>query len=172
MGTALITIWLALSMAAPAKREVYRSIHVENDRVIITTTSGRQITPRPEQDQVGIESPRLSPDGKTAGWLVLYEGHTTSYPIPLTLITYSAGVVRRYSADAVFWKWAFLEGGRRLAFADGPLHGSHHPYRYEMWDVVRARRVATYVPKPDPADPEIDVGDPPDWVMALDAARN
>ena len=160
-------------MAAPAKREVYRSIQVGNDdRVIITTTSGRQIMPRPERDQVGIESPRLSDDGKTAGWLVLYESHTTSYPIPLMLITYSAGVVHRYSVDGVFWAWAFLEGGSRLAFADGPLHGSFHPYRYEMWDVVRARRVATYDPKSDPANPESDMGEPPDWVTALNAARN
>jgi hypothetical protein len=96
----------------------------------------RMFTLPHEPGQVGIDSVKISDDGFTAGWLVLYEDPDAGTPVAGKLILWRDGrVVRSFTTGQAFWSWA-LEGGRgqQVAFHVGPTHGEPTS-RCELHDV-------------------------------------
>ena len=70
---------------------------------------------------------KMASDGVTEGWLVAYpnpDPHQSWRKIMGTLVIAQHGrVIRRIGADSTFWSWNFWDGGRKVAYQMGPLHG-------------------------------------------------
>lgn len=85
----------------------------------------------------------MAGDGQTVGWLADYDSCCQSYPISRQLVLWHSGkIVARIDADAMIWNWRFVDGGKRVGFADGPTHGSSVPYSYKLYDARSGRLLA------------------------------
>jgi hypothetical protein len=92
--------------------------------VHVVRGDGKDIQISGEKHQVSAASPAVAPDHRTVGWLVEVPNCCTSYPIPTTLVIYRSGRVVQHIADGMMiYKWAFLDGGRRVAVSSGTVHG-------------------------------------------------
>ena len=112
-----------------ANGPAYRSVSVdERGQLHIVLDSGKEILPRKTRGQVSFDSPLISPDYRTVGWLVLYPDLSfTNYasdPIPGKLILYRADrVLHTFATEQSFWDWQFQDGGKQVAYSTGPTHG-------------------------------------------------
>ena len=87
---------------------------------------------------MGITEARVAADG-TAGWFVEYNVDGVSYPISGMLVLWRAGkIVQRFQSEQVFYSWAFYDGGKQVAYHDGPLHGEAASH-CELHDVATGR---------------------------------
>jgi len=60
-----------LAVQAFTDPERYRSVRVDDDgRLHILLESGQEIAPPTEKEQTSFSDPAISPDGRTAGWIV------------------------------------------------------------------------------------------------------
>ena len=163
---------LALLLVALGARagERYATADVQPDgRLRLTTTRGAVAwAPRDlqgeDQPQAAFSEARIAPDRATVGWLALYPSCCQSYPIPLALMLYRDGAVRRSltGAGMPIWHWRFVDGGRAVAFVQRPTHGAA-PDHYELRDVASGRLRA---------EVDHDDGDTaplPGWARGLDA---
>ena len=82
--------------------------------------------PAPKQDdQVGFQSPKISPGGRYAGWLALSPNCCTSYPIPLALLVLdSRGQLHEFTGQQSTFGWCFERGGTAVAYKRALLHGA------------------------------------------------
>jgi hypothetical protein len=107
----------------------YRSTSVDQSGSLhIVLDNGKEILPTKMPDQVSFGNPSISPDRRTAGWLVLYPDPGVSYyrgaELPGKLVIYRAGrVLHTFTAEQMFYDWQFQDGGRRVAYCTGPTHG-------------------------------------------------
>jgi len=143
MAAGAIALWLSPVFAA----ETYLRASVDYDgQLRIMTASGQTIEPRRDEDQVAFGTPRISPDGRTVGWLAEYQNCCTSYPIPLRLVIYRDGRSRSHSGNGLIVSlWAFQARGKHVAFKQETVHSALGVH-YELRDVVTGRRLAQWDP--------------------------
>ena len=109
---------------------------------------------------------KTAADGVTRGWLVESPSPDQSEvsqrwrTVAGTLVIARHGrVVRRISAEQTFWRWAFWDGGKEVAYEVGPMHGATE---CRLVAVKTGREVATM-----PGDCADVSADAPAWVVEL-----
>lgn len=130
MKTCCAILLLCAAAAMPADSS-YRSVSIDDSgRLHIVTSSGQEILPPKLRAQIAFGGPRIAPDGRTVGWLVLYPdptapgGTSAGDPLAGALALYRDGrIIHTFDTDQIFWDWQFLDGGKRVAFSTGPTHG-------------------------------------------------
>jgi hypothetical protein len=140
----ILLLFAALS-AVPMSGQngILRVYSDRNNQVLVVYKNGHQAAVAGEPDQVGIDSIKISKDGQTAGWLVLYSDPDASTPFAGTLILWRSGkVVRRFQADQTFWSWEFYADAAQVAYHVGPTHGDA-PH-CELRDIENGRLVASW----------------------------
>ena len=141
--------------------EIYKTISVDDHHQLhIVTADGHIITPRMGKDQIGFQSPALSPDKRTAGWLALYSVPGVTSALPLDLVIYKNGeTLHRFKGNHLpIWNWKFLDDGRQVAYGRDTLHFSDGGH-YELRNVESGRLVSSYNGDPRP--------DASQWVHAV-----
>ena len=140
----------ALPLLAAAA--TYTSVSVDGRAQLhIFTSTGGEMQPKKSPDQTGFDSPLISPDRHTVGWLVLYDS------IAGKLVLYRDGrVLHTFDTDQVFWDWQFQENGTRVAYSTGPTHGG--AAECVLRDVDSGRIVARWT---------VGTGTPPGWARDL-----
>src|SRR5207237_727498 len=119
--TDLLTVVLAAAVCgAVESHEPYLGASWASDAVVVTTASHRTIRLHADADQIGIEQVSVSADAAAVGWVGVYPNCCGSYPIPGSLIIYSAHRVRRFGNQPV-WRWSFRDGSRAVTFLTGPV---------------------------------------------------
>ena len=130
----------------------------------ILTSSGREIVPPKEPEQVSVDKIAISPDGRSVGWVALFPNCCTSYPIPLKLVVYSAGKARTFTgAGLPVWQWRFTAGGSQVIFEQETVHGGLGRH-YEVRDIASGRRIAQWEPTVGPDNQPLKNQKPPRWV--------
>jgi hypothetical protein len=104
---------------------------------IIDANSNELVVPK-EKDQVSISQAAIAKDQYEAGWLVEVPNAETTYPIPLSLIIYQPGKIKRFGDGMMIGKWLFLAEGNQVAFSSNTVHGDFAPH-YELRDVQSGR---------------------------------
>jgi len=165
-ASALTIVFLGL-LSAPAAAETYvRAIVDASGQLRILTNGRRQIVPKKEPEQVAFDLAQISPDGQTVGWLEMYPNCCTSYPIPLALVIYANGKLRKFTGSGLpVWRWRFEAQGKQVAFEQETVHGGMGVH-YELHDVKTGRLLAKYDPPFQTAD-SADTGKPPQWVAEM-----
>jgi hypothetical protein len=136
---------VAISAGVAQKEQRYSSLQVDaKGQLHIFTDSGREIVPARIKSQVSFGKPAISPDHLMVGWTVEYDDSDAigvPYdPIAGDLVLFRNGqVVHRFHAEQLLWDWKFVEGGRRVAYTDGPLHGN--PTQCVLRDVQSGRLI-------------------------------
>ena len=149
---------LAFSMVDPT----YSSATVDsNGQLRIVPKSGKEILPAKITGQQAFDSPAISPDGRTVGWLALYPFENTQ--LAGTLVIYRAGrVLHTFTAAQVFWDWQFREGGKLVAYSTGPTHGG--AAECVLAEVDSGKIVERWAVPPSPEGHE---AEPPLWAQTL-----
>jgi hypothetical protein len=158
-GRSILFLSLLLLGAADAADPRYRSAKIDTrGRLLIELESGTVLNAPMLKYQVGFDAPAISPDRRTVGWLVEYpypdppEG-TQMDPIAGTLILYRSGrIFRSFDLEPVAWDWQFQDGGKRVAYSMGPLHGG--ATECVLRDVDSGKEVARWVVSDGNAPPE------------------
>jgi len=154
---------LALAMplqtrqAAPPAVETYEAASIDTDgNLRIVTSRHREIVvrvpPKPSSgDEIaptGFEAPSISNDRRAVGVLADFNGPGLTYAVPLQLVVYVAGKEHRFGGGLVVYEWHFVDGGRRVAFSQGPLHFNCSTH-WELRD-LRTDRLVAEVDLPEP----------------------
>jgi len=119
----------AQSEQAPLSR-----VYVGTDGLArIVDAAGKETAFPKEQGQVAVESPRLSQDSQSAGWLIEDDNCCTSYPIPTSLLVYDNGKKHRLGTGQMIYDWCFIDSGKQIALSSGPVHNPEGQdlYRYD-----------------------------------------
>jgi len=166
----LILAGPALAIAAPSATR-YRSASADSTgRVEIVTTTGRAIPIAPAKEQVGVDLVTLAPNGNAVGWVALYPNVATSYPIPLELLVYADGKLRRFHGNGLpIWVWRFLDDGAQISFEQETVHGGLGVH-YERRRVNDGHLVAEFTPDVDRDGRRIS-SEGPAWTRDLDQDR-
>ena len=138
----------------------YRSVSVDQaGQLHVVPGTGKEILPAKLPHQVAFDSPRISPDRRTVGWLVLYShSNNPGAQFAGKLVLYRAGrVLHRISTEQTFWDWQFQDGGKRVAYSTGPTHGG--AAECVLRDVDSGRVVARFSVRSG--------GEPPAWARSL-----
>jgi len=105
----------------------YRSISIDHSgQLQILLASGKQIQAPKLRGQEGFDTPLLSPDHRTAGWLAIYypDPQNRGMQIARSLVLYRGGrILQKFATEQTFWDWQFQDGGKRVAYSTGPTHG-------------------------------------------------
>jgi hypothetical protein len=121
-------------------------------RLHIVTADGRDhtIMPKRWQSGGGFGGVKISPDGRSAGWLVQQmltpsQGGTNySYAVALELDIWRDGrVIRRFSQEQGIKDWIFVNNGNEVAFRTGPLHGQDF-FDCALFDVNSGKELARW----------------------------
>lgn len=123
--------WILPAIYLLAAAPDYRSATVDQTgQLHIITGSGEEIRPQKIHGQIAFDSPQISPDRRTVGWLVMYPaptpdgGESTEAPIAGELAIYRDGrIIHTFTTNQIFWDWQFQHQGRRVAYSTGPTHG-------------------------------------------------
>lgn len=159
----VIALLTSANFYALAQSSLYRSIYVDQQRQLhIRLYSGEEIRPTKLDEQVAFGEPKLSPDGKIAGWFAYYPypGATNSSvePIAGNLVLYQSGrIFHVFSTAQIFWSWQFVNQGHQVAFCTGPTHGG--AAICELHRVDSGKLLARWFP----ADNAL----PPSWAKSL-----
>jgi hypothetical protein len=150
----------------------------EDGRVTLVTGDCRRLTYEEAPRSLGnhpystAAKAAVSADQSAAAWLAMFKECESCREdvLPLELVVVRDGKTL-YVTGAErepIWYWMFQNGGKRVAFMEGPrMDESAH---YELWDIVARKRLADYTPKRD--DRFLLIGPkPPKWVRDLDAER-
>jgi hypothetical protein len=167
----ILSLWIATllsgSLSAAADAYVRASID-EMGQLRIVTNDRRQIAPRKEAGQVGFDKVAISSDGRSVGWVALYPNCCTSYPVPLKLMIYSNGRLRKFAGSGLpIWRWRFESGDKQVAFEQETVHGGLGTH-YELRDLGTGRLIAEYNPPVDRDNRPMPGQDIPKWVKELD----
>lgn len=69
-----------------------------------------------------MDSPDISEDKQSAGWLVEEDNCCTSYPIPTSLLVLRSGKKHRLGTGQMIYDWCFIKNGEQIALSSGPVH--------------------------------------------------
>ena len=144
---ACVGVWLFASASGvaqtpSAQTETYRSASLDaRGALVIARTDGRTVVVRKRGEQKSFASPIVSSDGSAVGAQAMFSNCCTSYDIPLELVVYSKGKIHRFrGVELPIFKWAFADGGTRVAFGQEPVHFGCETH-YELRDVKSGRLV-------------------------------
>lgn len=173
-GLGALVLWASTSLAqAPESQraETYEAVTVDADgRLVIRTADRRTIVLRREGEQTAFANPIISAGGAAVGAQAEFKNCCTSYDIPLQLVIYVNGTVHRFSGNGLpIFRWRFVDGGKRVAYAQEPVHFGCSVH-YELRDVHSERLIdSADVPEPCgqmPHPPPVTI---PSWVAELNA---
>jgi len=166
----LFLVGQALAASDPSATR-YRSASADSTgRVEIVTTTGRTIPIAPAKEQVGVDKIILAPNSRAVGWVAMYPNVATSYPIPLELLVYADGKLRRFHGSGLpIWVWRFLNDGAQVAFEQETVHGGMGVH-YERRRVRDGHLVAEFTPEADRDGGRIS-SEGPAWTRDLDQDR-
>jgi len=154
---------LVAALAPCADVSIYRSAAVDQTGGLhLVLDSGKEILPPKLPGQVAFSDPAISPDRRTAGWLVMYPDPTITYyegaQLAFKLVIYRNGrVLHAFSTEQTFWGWEFQDEGKRVAYSTGPTHGG--AAECVLRDVDSGRTVARWRVRPG--------AEPPVWAQTL-----
>ena len=162
----LIATFLSSISAESKSSEIIVRVYADhnNDTHIVLGTKEAVIRPKP--DQAGIDQVKIADDHRTAGWLILFPDPNNSpiyrsSDIPQSLVIWRNGkIVRTFEPEQTFWSWSFVDGGDRVAYHSGPLHGERSSH-CELREVSTGRLLASW-------DGDLDQADRPGWTKSLD----
>jgi hypothetical protein len=171
---ALLAFALCAGMVSPSTGSAatrYRSATTDSTgSVTITTVEGRIHVVPPSKGQVEVDDIAVAPSGGAVGWLAYYPNAATSYPIPLELVVYVEGKVRRFRGiELPIWQWQFRSGGHQVAFRQETVHGGMGVH-FECRDLRNGRLVAEFTPEVDREGRPLP-GEVPAWARELNAGR-
>lgn len=162
---AVAVLYFGLASAIAAT-EVYVQTEVDsNGQLHILTKRHREIVPKREPEQVGVERVVISPDGRAVGWLALYPNGSPSDPdpVPLKLVVYANDGLRTFTGRGLpIWRWRFQADGKEVAFEQETVHGGTGVH-YELRDITTGDLVAAY----DPDSSSDIIAKPPRWVAEV-----
>ncbi|MES2307006.1 MAG: carboxypeptidase-like regulatory domain-containing protein [Gemmatimonadota bacterium] len=170
-GLIFLTPALVASQASPGVR--YRSATIDQrGELVIVSRQGRAIRVPKRGKQTSFGSPELSADSTAVAVPALFANCCTSYDIPLELVVYAAGRTHRFTGDGLpIFQWGFVDGGRRVAFGQEPVHFGCEIH-YELHDVASEKLVdSADVPEPCGQRPDPVIGELPAWVAGLRAGK-
>ena len=157
-GIIFLLAWLIMVAGVPGQGS-RPSISARSSAAEITLPDGRRFVVPKEKGQVAISEAQVAADG-TAGWLVEYNADGVSYPISGMLVLWRAGkIVQRFQSEQVFYSWSFYDGGKQVAYHDGPLHGETASH-CELHDVATGRVI-------DKWDGDLEGDTKPGWAAGL-----
>lgn len=179
---ALLTVIMLLQVAlgvtqtpntgAPSP-ETYDSAAIDGNGDLVIVKSNRQsVIVRKEGEQTAFSAPVVSSARTAVGAQAMFSNCCTSYDIPLHLVVYSGGRVHRFKGVGLpIFRWAFSDGGTRVAYGQEPVHFGCATH-YELRDIesehlledVDAPQPCGQIPNPKP------VTIPP-WVANLISKR-
>jgi hypothetical protein len=162
--------WVLLLAASSEAADSYvRAAVDEAGALRVVTRAGQALVFHKEPEQIDFDQIVVSPDSLSVGWLALYPNCCTSYPIPLKLVVYSAGKLRKYSGSELpVWRWRFLARGKQVAFEQETVHGGLGAH-YELRDVRTGRLIGEYTPATGADSLPGPNSNTPEWVAELDA---
>lgn len=169
----LIVVGASLGDVAWARQsERYVSASVDGTGGLrILTADGRVIAIAREDNEVGVDSIQVAPDGSAVGWVGLRDGCCAEYAIPTRLFIYSAGKKRKFAGmDLPVFRWMFMNEGARVAFYQDTIHGGFAMY-HELADVATGTKIAEWQPAFGPDQQRLRVQNPPTWVQELNRQR-
>lgn len=152
-----------------SRRETYQSAAIDaNGNLAIVRTNGLTVTVRKEGDQTSFSKPVLSSSKTAVGAQAMFPNCCTSYDIPLQLIVYAAGKVHRFTGvNLPIFRWAFVDGGTRIAYGQEPVHFGCATH-YELRDIESERLIeAVDIPQPCGQIPDPKPVRVPPWVADL-----
>jgi hypothetical protein len=160
----------APTRAADARRaETYESVTIDAEgSLVIITSDHRTIVVRRDGDQTAFANPIISTGRTAVGAQAEFKNCCTSYDIPLELVIYANGTVHRLTGIGLpIFKWQFVDGGRRVAFGQEPVHFGCSIH-YELRDVQSERLIdSADVPEPCGLVPNPPAARIPKWVAEL-----
>jgi hypothetical protein len=108
---------------AQSEHAPFSKVYIGSDRLAhVVDAAGKDTAFPKEQGQVAVDSPDISPDKQSAGWLIEEDNCCTSYPIPTGLLIYSQGKKRILGTGQMIYDWCFVKGGKEVALSAGPVH--------------------------------------------------
>jgi len=121
-------VLLAAAIASGADTSLFRDAVIDDaGQLHITLANGKEVMPPTLEGQTAFESPAISADHLTVGWLADYADSVTPgevVTLPHALVIYAAGrIVQTFRPDHSFYDWQFRSGGKQVAYSTGPLHG-------------------------------------------------
>lgn len=152
-----------------SRRETYQSAAIDaNGNLAIVRTNGLTVTVRKEGDQTSFSTLVLSSSKTAVGAQAMFPNCCTSYDIPLQLIVYAAGKVHRFTGvNLPIFRWAFVDGGTRIAYGQEPVHFGCATH-YELRDIESERLIeAVDIPQPCGQIPDPKPVRVPPWVANL-----
>jgi hypothetical protein len=153
--------------------ETYESAAIDaNGDLAIVTTEGRTVTVRKEGEQTSFSAPVLSSSKAVVGAQAMFPNCCTSYDIPLQLVVYAAGNVHRFrGGNLPIFQWAFVDGGKRIAYGQEPVHFGCETH-YELRDIESERLIETVdIPQPCGLIPEPRPVRIPPWVAEVTSKK-
>jgi hypothetical protein len=163
----------AQTRAADARVETYESVAIDAEgSLVIITSDHRTIVVRREGEQTSFTNPTISSGRTAVGAQAEFKNCCTSYDIPLELVIYADGNVHRFNGIGLpIFKWHFVDGGRRVAFGQEPVHFGCSIH-YELRDVQSERLIdSADVPEPCGLVPNPPAVNIPKWVAELNAEK-
>jgi hypothetical protein len=157
---ASLTLWATAGTSEPGDVRAIEKVYVDRSGVVhVVPAGGGDRKVRKEKDQTGTWMLRSSEDQSTVGWLAEFGNCCTSYPIPLKLVIYRNGKVRRRFGDGMMiYDWRFWAEGKQAAFCSGTVHGDSGGH-CELHDINTGKTL-------DTIDAHLDENSPP-WARGL-----
>jgi hypothetical protein len=150
---------LAWTLLAEPKPSLLQKVYVAPDGLAhVIDIKGKDLAMPKEKEQVGVSTPKLSPDKLTAGWLVQQENCCTSYTIPTSLILYRDGKRRIFGDGQMIYDWCFVGEGSQVAMSTGTVHGMESRH-LTLYDIPSGKAVSKCDGAPDAT--------PPHWAKDL-----
>jgi len=120
---------LAAGVSRGAVQNPIVEAHADNKgQMHIRMKDGAEKVIPADKEQVGADGIKISPDGSAVGWMVEVPNCCTSYPIPVSIMVYSArGKLQRFGDGMMIGDWKFLEGGRKIAYNTDTVHSNLAP---------------------------------------------
>lgn len=159
----LLAAFLFISLSGPltfAQLAIVRVFADQKNQAHVVYKDGKVLNVAGEPGQLGIDSVKISEDGQTAGWLILYTDPDSSTPYAGTLVLWrDRRIVQQFEAGQTFWSWSFYADATQVAYHVGPTHGEA-PH-CELHEIADGRLVASW-------DGDLDGAKRPDWTKGLE----
>lgn len=152
--------FVILNLSAGSSSVRYRSVSVDDaGQLHILSVDGKRVTAPKAIDQVGYGDPRISPDQRIVGWLVMYSFEPQEWRTYAGKLTvYGNGrVLHEFDSEQTIYDWQFPNGSKRVAYSSGPMHGK--AAECILRDLASGKIIAHWWVKDGDA--------PPTWAVSL-----
>jgi len=128
LKVSILLLFATLSSVAMFGQDTVARVYADQkNQVHVVYKTGRTIVVAGERGEVGIDSIQIAEDGRTAGWLVLYENPDGGSPVAGKLVLWRSGkVMRRVDSDQTSGAGAFMLMQSRLHTTSVPRMARPH----------------------------------------------